>query len=126
MKPGRLERRTELRRVPMPPRRAGLRAGREDPAVTRFRVAVRRRCAGVCEARTPVCWGVVDPLLIDAHHIGGRVGPFAHEPDVNGLGVCRACHDWIGEHLEQAYELGLAARRNAVDNPAVTGRRLGE
>ena len=93
----------------------------EAPEVRAFRVAIRKRCKGVCEARTEVCWGVVDPLMIDPHHIGGRVGPFAHDPNANGLGVCRACHDWIGRNPERAYELRLMARRNQVDNPAMTG-----
>lgn len=108
-----------MKRVPMPRRRA------ETPAERRFRADVRKRAAGRCEGRVPgVCWGSCDPLFIQAHHVGGRVGEHAHDAEVNGLGLCPPCHDWVTTHPSGAYELGLMARRNGLHNPATSGRRL--
>jgi hypothetical protein len=121
-----------LRRVPLK-RKTPLRAGRvwastpkldgprarRNPALDAFKKAVNERAAGRCEAQVHgVCIGTG---RLDAHHIGGRVGPFANDPDVNGLGVCRPCHAWIGANPDEAYRCGLAARRNQVGNPAMTG-----
>ena len=84
----------------------------ESPAIRAFRVAVRARCAGVCEARTPVCRRVVDPLFIHAHHIDGR----AHnDPERDGLGVCMPCHTYIHSHPAESYEMGWMRHRNHVD-----------
>lgn len=100
-------------------KRSPLRRKPESPAVRAFRVAVRARARGVCEAQTSVCWGVVDPLMIEAHHIGGRVGADAHNPDTNGLGCCPPCHRYIESHREESYERGWLRHRNYGSDGAV-------
>lgn len=76
--------------------------------------AVALRAQGRCEAATPVCTG-------DGHeHTHHRLPRSAssvrnvhrHDPDVL-LAVCRACHSFIHQNPDVAYEAGWLIRRAA-------------
>lgn len=72
------------------------------------REAVYARARGMCEAL------VSDGCTLaceQVHHLAGRAGPDPHRLD-NLLGVCAACHLWIGANPAESYERGLMVRRN--------------
>lgn len=95
-----------MKRTPLerssPPRRSskirkvGKRAERDQAKVRAFREALARRSPVHCEH----CGRMERPRRLDGHHIVGRargVGwPALHDPEVNGLRVCRwPCHMWL-------------------------------
>ena len=93
--------RSRMRQV-SPKRRA------RDRTYPAARQAVWERAAGWCEAAIdPVCTGD----MVDVHHKAGRLGPDPHALE-NLLGLCRACHDWIGAHPAESYRRGFMVRRN--------------
>lgn len=67
----------------------------------RAKSAVFFRSRGYCEARTPFCTGCAQHV----HHIAGRVGPAANDPD-NLLHLCGNCHRWIHSHPLESYDRG--------------------
>ena len=95
----RKERKPRAPRQPRKPRKPlkkkGSRRKREEPLLHHFRVTVYDRCQagsdrfGQCELCRGWSW-------IEAHHLVGR-GRAAdwfrlHDPHVNGMGLCEACH----------------------------------
>ena len=59
-----------------------------------FRVAVRGRAKGRCER----CETFVGYARIDAHHRVPRSRGGDDDPDTNGAGLCRKCHDQVHGH----------------------------
>lgn len=80
---------------------------RSRPQRRKVVAAVFERDQHRCRARTSVpsvtCAGPLDP-----HEIIPRSAWAAGEFEVgNIIAVCRAHHDWIGDHPTSAHELGL-------------------
>lgn len=70
------------------------------------RRVVMDRCNGVCEACARVHSGP-ERRAVDVHEVLTRArGGSIYDP-TNCLGVCRPCHDWIGDHPLEAAALGL-------------------
>lgn len=77
---------------------------------------VLARSGGSCEAMRAGC-------LIAAteyhHRVNRGMGTAAKSGGPEAcLHLCRACHRWLGGHVQQAYHLGLLVRRNGVAQPA--------
>ncbi len=63
-----------------------------------------------CKARLPICtqWAT------EIHHMKGRIEELITDTQFF-LPVCRSCHDWIENHPEEAYVLGLSLPRLEED-----------
>jgi hypothetical protein len=59
-----------------------------------------------CKARLPICtmWAT------EVHHMKGRIEELLTDVTYF-LPVCRKCHDWIENHPDEAYDLGLSLYR---------------
>ena len=59
-----------------------------------------------CKARLPICtmWAT------EVHHMKGRMEELLIDSRYF-LPVCRKCHDWIENHPDEAYDLGLSLYR---------------
>lgn len=59
-----------------------------------------------CKARLPICtmWAT------EVHHMKGRIEELLTDAQYF-LPVCRKCHDWIENHPDEAYDLGLSLYR---------------
>lgn len=71
-----------------------------DPRGKAWSAAVLARDERICRK----CKGVAT----DAHHIAAR----SQRPDLkydldNGVALCRECHNWVPNNVEEAKELGL-------------------
>lgn len=72
------------------------------------REKVYERAQGRCEAlAAPGCSGACEQV----HHLAGRGGADPHRLE-NLLGVCAACHLWIGANPQEATRLGLLRSRH--------------
>lgn len=83
----------------------------------RYKAAKREvavRSGGLCEAKLIGCTGKAQ----DVHHRRGRIGDDLFDVDLL-LAVCRACHDWIGDHPAAAMEAGLLLSRLGTVTPPV-------
>lgn len=89
-------------------KQVGKRVARERKAMAAAYLIVDERAQGYCEAGVPaVCEGAG----LDHHHVGPRsTHPHLGTDPENILLVCRPCHSWIGDHPNQATELGLHRR----------------
>lgn len=94
-------RRTPLKRVAFRPKRK-VRDNEFSPEVRR---QIGVRCAGRCEARTPVCEGPAEHI----HHVRPRSHGGMGTID-NGLAVCRYCHGYIHNHPLISLQHGWLAR----------------
>lgn len=63
-----------------------------------------------CKARLPICtmWAT------EVHHMKGRMEELLTDSQYF-LPVCRKCHDWIENHPDEAYDLGLSLYRLEED-----------
>ena len=63
-----------------------------------------------CKARLPICtmWAT------EVHHMKGRMEDLLTDSRYF-LPVCRKCHDWIENHPDEAYDLGLSLYRLEED-----------
>ena len=61
----------------------------------------------MCEAHLP---GICTKYSTDVHHKMGRIGELLLMI-IHWLAVCRACHDWIENHPEEAREKGFSIKR---------------
>lgn len=81
---------------------------KRDAPYKAAREAVFNRAQGRCEALTALdCSGACEQV----HHLAGRGGSDPHRLS-NLLGICAACHTWIGAHPAKAMELGLLRSRH--------------
>jgi hypothetical protein len=64
-----------------------------------------------CKARLPICtmWAT------EVHHMKGRIESLLTDANYF-LPVCRKCHDWIENHPDEAYDLGLSLYRLENEN----------
>jgi hypothetical protein len=90
-----LQRKTWMKRTQFKPRR------KKPDVPTSMRDVVAVRCKGRCEAKTPVCTGVLEHL----HHKLMRSQGGPHTPE-NLLACCNACHGFIHKHPELSYQQG--------------------
>lgn len=58
-----------------------------------------------------------DVASVDVHEILARSAGGSILDPANVLAVCRACHDWIGDHPREALALGLRRSRYPGRNP---------
>jgi len=61
----------------------------------------------MCQAHLP---GICTKYSTDVHHKMGRIGELLLMI-IHWLAVCRACHDWIENHPEEAREKGFSIKR---------------
>lgn len=61
-----------------------------------------------CEACLPIRGGRHQRRSVDVHELIRRGQGGSILEDYNVLAVCRPCHDWIGDHPEEAREYGVA------------------
>ena len=77
---------------------------------------VLARSGGHCEVMRLGCR--MDTTEIH-HRVNRGMGGAEPSGDASAaLAVCRPCHDWLGKHPRQAYELGFLVHRNRVTVPA--------
>jgi len=78
----------------------------DPPELVAAKKAVRERSGGVCEARTPWCYGKAR----EVHHRAGRGFYGCHHPDlllhVCGHGNIDGCHGYIEGHASEAMAMG--------------------
>jgi hypothetical protein len=113
-----------MNRTPMPPRRKPLRsrkplrkvgrkAQREQSALAAFRLELRVRSHGFCEAQTPACL----PYRHEGHHAHHKApsdrDKGLHDPE-RGLWLCFPGHAWTHRHPAESYERGLLLRDGAA------------
>ena len=69
----------------------------------------------------PVCEGQIDGVCthwsVDIHEILARSAGGSILDEANLKALCRACHQWVGDHPLQALEMGLRRSRYAGRNP---------
>ena len=97
-------------RIPQPIKNRSERTIAEAPLRAACIRIVTARCKGRCEARTEVCTGDVRDVHELVPRSAGRRSGTIFDP-ANCLGVCRACHNWIGDHPATAMELRLKVSR---------------
>lgn len=97
--------------------RRGVRARRDADALLAFRTVIYARC-GCNKRHVGKCEQCGERRLLDPHHIVGRGRaadwPRKHDPELNGLGVCRRCHDELTKNPRFAgarFERAQAALR---------------
>jgi 5-methylcytosine-specific restriction endonuclease McrA len=66
-----------------------------------------------CQANLECCTGGA----CDVHEILARSAGGSILDDENVLALCRACHDWIGNHPKEALAKGLRKSRYPGRNP---------
>ena len=59
-----------------------------------------------CKARLPIC----TQWASEIHHMKGRIEELITDTSFF-LPVCRSCHNWIENHPEESYILGLSLHR---------------
>ena len=58
----------------------------------------------------PLCEVCKDANAIEIHHSAGRTGRLLND-ETHFVAVCRSCHNWIHENIQQAREAGWIAQK---------------
>lgn len=66
---------------------------------------------------TDPVWSRCDRDSVDVHELLARSAGGSIVEDANVIAVCRTCHDWIGNHPQEALAIGLRRSRYAGRNP---------